>query len=144
MDVLNGNYLESDPRIFLNNIRPQFFSKLEEELKKLNGLKFQLALKVLLSKVSNEKENIYTYSEPIFRHKQEVLLQVNEIEGSLDIAFPKILEQLKSYMAEGSNWNFDRIQLLWLDIAKYEPLKGGSYSTSFFPCEKKSNYKCKK
>ena len=29
-------------------------------------------------------------------------------------------------MAEGSNWNFDRIQLLWLDIAKYEPIKGRS------------------
>ena len=41
MDMPNGNYLESDPRIFLNNIRPQIFSKLEEELKKLNGLKFQ-------------------------------------------------------------------------------------------------------
>ena len=30
-------------------------------------------------------------------------------------------------MAEGSNWNFDRVQLLWLDIAKYESLKRGSY-----------------
>ena len=74
-----------------------------------------------------KKMSIYIYSEPIFRHKQEVLLQVNEIEESLDIAFPKILEQLESYMAEGSNWNFDRVQLLWLDIAKYESLKGGSY-----------------
>ena len=46
MDMPDGNYLESDPRIFLNNIRPQIFSKLEEELKKLNSLKFQLALKV--------------------------------------------------------------------------------------------------
>ena len=107
MDVPNGNYLESDPRIFLNNILPQIFSKLEEELKKLYGVKFQLALKVLLSKVSNEKENIYAYSESIFRHKQEVLLQVNEIEGSLDTAFPKILEQLENYMNEGSNWNLD-------------------------------------
>ena len=40
MDVPNGNYLESDPRIFLKNIRPQIFSKLEEELKKLKGLNF--------------------------------------------------------------------------------------------------------
>ena len=30
-------------------------------------------------------------------------------------------------MAEGSNLNFDRVQLLWLDIAKYESLKRGSY-----------------
>ena len=70
---------------------------------------------------------MYTYSEPIFRHKQEALLQVNEIEGLLDIAFPKILEQLENYMNEGSGWNFERVQLLWLDIAKYEPPKGGSY-----------------
>ena len=30
-------------------------------------------------------------------------------------------------MAEGSNWNFQRVQLICLDIAKYEPLKEGSY-----------------
>ena len=49
-NVPEGHSLEVDRRAFLEGVRPQIHSKLEEELQALHGLKFQLAINVQLSK----------------------------------------------------------------------------------------------
>ena len=105
-------------------MRPQIHSKLEEELQALHGLKFQLTLKVLLSKDAGD--GIKELVSPVLRHKQEVLLQVNEIDETIDKAIPRILELLEKWTQRGSGWVVDRVELLWLDIARYQPLIGGS------------------
>ena len=105
-------------------MRPQIHSKLEEELQALHGLKFQLTLKVLLSKDAGD--GIKELVSPVLRHKQEVLLQVNEIDETIDKAIPRILELLEKWTQRGSGWVVDREELLWLDIARYQPLIGGS------------------
>ena len=48
MDVPKGHPLGADPKAFLEGLRPRFYDKLEEEIRALNGIKFQLALKVQL------------------------------------------------------------------------------------------------
>ena len=50
MDVPQGHPYGADPRAFLEGVRPQIRAKLEEEIKALGGVKFQLALKVQLRK----------------------------------------------------------------------------------------------
>ena len=52
MDVPQGHPHGADPRAFLEGVRPQIQAKLEEEIKALNGIKFQLALKVQLRKTT--------------------------------------------------------------------------------------------
>ena len=64
---------------FLEGVRPQIHHKLEEEIKALNGVKFQLALKVQLQKENPDGSEEYT--DPVLRHKQEAILQKSEIEG---------------------------------------------------------------
>ena len=64
---------------------------------------------------------------PVLRHKQEALLQVNEIDETINKAIPRILELLEKWTQRGSGWVLDRVELLWLDIARYQPLTGGSY-----------------
>ena len=63
----------------------------------------------------------------VFRYKQQALLQPAEIEKTLDEAFPHILGILEKWTQNGSGWTIDYISTLWLDIAKYRPLRGGSY-----------------
>ena len=43
MNVPEGHSLEVDPKTFLEGVRPQIHSKLEEELQALHGIKFQLS-----------------------------------------------------------------------------------------------------
>jgi hypothetical protein len=125
MNVPQGHPQGADPRAFLEEVELQIQKKLEEELKDLNGVKFQLALKVQLRKDNPDGSEEYT--DPALRHKQEAVLQKSEIKEALNQAFPTILETLEKWTHRGSGWIVDRVVSLWLDIARYQPLRGGSY-----------------
>ena len=86
MDVPKRHPLGADPKAFLVGLRPQIYNKLEEQIRALNGIKFQLALKVQLRKTGPDGTEEYT--DPVFRHKQEAIIQPSEIDGALDKATP--------------------------------------------------------
>ena len=125
MEVPEQHPHGADPRVFLEKVEPQIHTKLEEEIKALNGVKFQPALKVQLRK--NNPDGSEEYTDPVLRHKQEAILQKREINETLNQAFPRIQEILEKWTQRGSGWVVDRVQTLWLDIARYQPLRGGSY-----------------
>ena len=128
MDVPQGYPLGADPLTFLEGLRPQIRQKLTEEILAIKGVKFQLALRVQLRKDRSDGGEEYT--DPIIRHKQETILQAAgtaEINEVLDKAFPHILETLEKWTQRGSGWVVEHVSTLWLDIARYKPLRGGSY-----------------
>ena len=126
LDVPRGHPQGADPRAFLDSTEYQILRKLEEELRTLGGgLKFQLALKVDLVKVNPDGSEEYT--DPVLRHKQEAVLQKSEITAALRQAFPRVLETLEKWTQRGSGWAVVQVHTLWLDIARYQPLRGGSY-----------------
>ena len=125
MDVPQNHPNGADPRAFLEGVRPQIQAKLEEEIEALNGVKFQLALKVQLRK--DNPDGNEEYVSPVMRHKQEAALQNSEIDGALNLAFPAIQETLEKWTQRGSGWVVDQVETLWLDIAKYQPLRGGCF-----------------
>ena len=79
MDVPQGHPYGADPRDFLEGVRPQIRAKLEKEIKGLNGIKFQLTLKVQLQKDNPDGSEEYT--DPVLCHKHEAILQNSEIKG---------------------------------------------------------------
>ena len=126
MDVPHGHPQGADPRAFLEEVELQIQKKLKEELKALNGgLKFQLALKVDLEKANPDGSEEYT--DPVLRHKQEAILQKGDIKAALHQAFPRVQETLEKWTQRGSGWVVDQVHTLWLDIARYQPLGGGSH-----------------
>ena len=126
IDVPKGHPQGADPRAFLEDAELLIQKKLEEELKALKGgLKFQLALKVDLEKANPDGSEEYT--DPVLRHKQEAVLQKSEIKAALHQAFPRVQETLEKWTQRGSGWAVDQVHTLWLDIARYQPLRDGSY-----------------
>lgn len=125
MDVPDGHKLSADPQAFLEGVRAKIHQKLVEEIAELKGVKFQLALKVQLRKENPEGSEELT--NPVLRHKQEAILKAYEIDKALDQALPHIQEILEKWTQRGSWWVVDRVETLWLDIARYRPLRGGSY-----------------
>ena len=129
MDVPRGHPLGADPLSFLEGVRPQIRQKLTEEILALKGIKFQLSLVINLRKTRSEDGSEETGCMTL-RCKQEALLQAAgtaEINEVLDKVFPYILEILEKKNQRGSGWVVDRVSTLWLDIARYQPLRGGSY-----------------
>ena len=49
----------------------------------------------------------------------------DEFPGSFNKDVPNILENLEKWTQRGSNWAIDKVKALWLDVAKYQPFKGG-------------------
>ena len=123
MEVPQGHPQGTDPRTFLEIVEPKIR---EKELRVLRGgLKFQLALKVELVKVNPDGSE--EYFEPVMRHRQETVLQENEITAALEETFPRLQETLEKLTQRGSGWAVVQVRKLWLDIARYQPLRGGSY-----------------
>ena len=125
MDIPKGHPASADPRAFLDDVRPTIRQKLVEEIQEFSGIKFQLALKVQLRK--DNPDGTEEYTDPVLRHNQETVLQSSEINEALDKAFPTIQERLERFTQRGSGWVVDRVETLWLDIARYQPLRGSSY-----------------
>ena len=95
MDVSEGHSFSVDPKAFLEGVYPQIHQKLVEEVLALNGIKFQLAFKIQLRKDNPDGSEEYT--DLVLRHKQEAILQIDEIERALNEAIPHILELLENY-----------------------------------------------
>ena len=75
MDIPEGHPSGVDVRAFMQEVEPGIHDKLEEEILALNGIKFQLALKVQLPK--DNPDGSAEYTDPVRRHKQEALLQAS-------------------------------------------------------------------
>ena len=60
MDIPKGHPSGVDVRAFLQEVEPRIHGKLEEEILALNGIKFQLALKVQLRKDNPDGSEEYT------------------------------------------------------------------------------------
>ena len=123
MDVPPEHPHAADPWTFLEEVCPQILKKLKEELKALGGVKFQLALKVQLQKV--RADGTKEFSDPVFRHKQEALLQASEMKEALDSHPTSWSCSKNGHRDSRSGWSTECT--LWLDIARYQPLRGGSY-----------------
>ena len=60
MNAPQGHLFSADPRAFLDDVRPQIYKKLTEEVVAFRGVKFQLALKVQLRKGNPDGSEEYT------------------------------------------------------------------------------------
>lgn len=113
----------TDPLAFLQQTEPQIIEVLEREIAELHGVKFQLGLRILMRK--DQISGPPVFSNPTFYHKQVPLLNENEI--SLQNPFDILLERMENWTQEGSGWIVEHVETLWLNIANYQPLRGGSY-----------------
>ena len=124
-----GNYLKMfqldavgayDMLDFLTKIKPKISDVLEKEVGKLGPIKFAIAVQVLLMKDDE-------FTTPVFRTSQIDLLSGHEIAGLLDGVPSFLQERLEEFLNLGSGWILNKVEVVWIDIAKYQPLSGSSY-----------------
>ena len=83
---------------------------------------------ILDIKLRKDKANGQTeYRRVVLRSNQSTILQTYEIDEVLNKAFSTILARLEAFTNEGSGWAVERVEFLLLDIARYRPIRGGSY-----------------
>ena len=113
-----------DASLQLNNTKKQIIKLLMRLLKDKRGFKFNITLKVRLSKST---ENGTITREPYFNAGPFTVTNSDDIEEAVDNAIERILESIARWLSEGSGWRFELSLLHNINIVSYFPLKGKSY-----------------
>lgn len=95
-----------DPSIQLADTKKVLEEKFRELLDKRGGYKFNITLKIKLSKETGDGK---IYKEPYFTSSTMTVLNNNEIGSQIDLAIEKILEGIAVWLSEGSGWKIVEI-----------------------------------
>ena len=82
-------------------------------------------------KFKKEEEEQTQYMEQYFRENEPQVFNANddenEIEGYFDNIFEIINGKIEAWVAEGSGWEVEKIELVYVNVARFQPLRGGTY-----------------
>ena len=97
---------------------------MEEELDK-HQYKVCLVFHVQLMK--NNPSGLAKTTEAYFRSDVMTILSAHAIDAAVQKAFSDIEKRIEKWTREGSGWTVTKVLNVYLDFAKYTPLKGSSY-----------------
>ena len=97
-----------------------FFKELLNEMK---GFKYQITVKVLLSKHKMNKDIEHA---PVY-FKSATKTVINFDKYDLDKSFQEILYRIDNSINEGSDWIIESIEAQYVNISMYSPLIGSKY-----------------
>ena len=87
-------------------------------LNEMKGVKYQISVKVLLSKEKENKHHVYFNS---------ATKTVINSEFNLDKSFQEILYRIDNWINEGSGWKIESINGEYVNISMYSPLVGSTF-----------------
>ena len=115
---------KKDPLKQLQNTRLALEKHIESLLTSMKGLKFVETLSVTFTKPSNGET---IYKNAYFNSKPQTIINNTEISGALQLTKDHILNLVAQWISEGSGWVIESVDKHYLNIVKYEPMKGSSY-----------------
>lgn len=111
--------------------RSSLYELLVTELEEMKGLKFMETLVVTFEKELNDN---FTYKTAYFNSKTKTITTTAQfvLEGGnfveqVRAAQEEILHTVGVWISEGSGWTIDSVGKHYVNISKYQPLRGSSY-----------------
>ena len=114
----------TDPLLQLQNTRKAVENHIIKALSAVKGLKFIETLKVTFSKA---KDDGLIYKPAFFNSKLQTIINNLSIYESLQSTKQQILNFVAQWISEGSGWTIQSVDNHYLNIVKYQPMKGNSY-----------------
>lgn len=122
----------------LNDARPSAALRLAQTLNEFKGVKWQLGVIVILTMPRPTTEDVYrsgaaqasdlsNQKEVNFYSHQYSELNPLEIKEHLEAAEAELVRKLEEFVQNGSGWQLVRVKVLFLNVARYEPLSGSAY-----------------
>ena len=90
----------------------------------MKGLKFVETLRVTFTKTSNSE---IVYKTAYFNGAAQTIINNQEVIESLNASRQHILNKIAQWVSEGSGWTIQSVDNHYLNIVKYQPMKGSSY-----------------
>ena len=113
-----------DPLIQLQSTRSLIKNNLLNVLNEMKGLKFTETLKITFEK---QKGDELIEKEAYFNAKPQTVTNDVDIDNLLQIIQQQIVNKIQQWISEGSGWTIQSVDGHFINVVKYEPLKGSSY-----------------
>ena len=97
---------------------------MEEEL---DQHQYKVCLVFHVQLMKNNPSGLAKTTEAYFRSNVMTILSAHAIDEAMQKAFAEIERRIEKWTNEGSGWVITKVLNVYLDIAKYTPLKGSSY-----------------
>ena len=114
----------TDPLLQLQNTRLAVGHHIKKALSVMKGIKFNETLKVTFWKPEDDG---WTYKEAYFNSKPQTVINDISINEALQLTKQQILNFIAQWISEGSGWTIQSVDSHYINLTKYEPLKGSSY-----------------
>ena len=127
MDISKENPNNKDIYMFKNANKEKYINLIEKEILKLGSVKVSFGLKVNFEIERNgemqEMSHCFKEDQPhVFtRYDKE------QIEQKYEEFMGRIKGEIENWSLQGSGWEIESIELAYVNIAKYQPLRGGTY-----------------
>ena len=113
-----------DPLAQMQNTRKAIEQRVITSLDEMKGLKYVETLKVTFEKNSG---NVLVEKPAYFNSTPQTIINQMEINEALQMSKQQIMNKIAQWISEGSGWTIQSVDTHYLNIAKYEPMKGSSY-----------------
>ena len=115
---------DEDPLIQLHDTRLAIEYNLKKILHEITGLTFVETLKI-----NFEKQERSQMIEKIayFNSSAQTIINGTEIGESLQITQNQIISKIQQWISEGSAWLIQSVDSCFINVVKYQPMKGSSY-----------------
>ena len=127
IDVSKTNPNNKDILVFARENKEKYTNLIEQETLKLGSVKVSFGLQVQFEIERNgNTENVTHY----FKEDQpHVFNRYNKelIEQKYEEFVERIRGEIENWSLEGSGWEVERIETAYVNVAKYQPLRGGTY-----------------
>ena len=113
-----------DPLVQLQNTRKSIESHIKDILTSMKGIKYIETLKVTFEKQSGGE---IVSKTAYFNSVAQTIINHTEIADALQLSKQQILNKVAQWISEGSGWSIGSVDNHYLNIVKYQPLKGSNY-----------------
>ena len=127
MVVSHRNVNNNDLLTFPRENKEKFTNIVKNEIKELKSMKVSFGMKAEFSIIRNNKRQTM---EHYFQENQPHVFNRNN-QAQIKIEFDSFVETMKgeieAWSARGSGWVLERIMVAYVNVARYQPLRGGTY-----------------
>ena len=113
-----------DPLIQLQSTRLVIENNLKKVLNDMKGFKFNEVLKITFEK---QKGDELIEKTAYFNGKVQTIINDKEIVISVLKLQNQIINKIQQWVSEGSGWTVQSVDGHFINVVKYQPLKGSSY-----------------
>ena len=121
IDIKNNK----DPLVQLNSTRKAVANHIENISTSMKGLTFAETLRVTFEEETGSEERVIKTA--YFNSQPQTITNDTQIEPALSSSKQEILNNIAVWISEGSGWTIESINNHYLNVVKYEPMRGSSY-----------------